>query len=91
MLTLTRRLFVATITSGVPRARSVPLDSHAAAVALYAAALSEGLVRRVVEVGGEFNDQQRVPRMLRRPRRSSESSVWGKVTDINDVAAQWGG
>jgi hypothetical protein len=91
MLNLARRLFAATVTYGVPRARSVPLDSHKAAVALYAAAFSEGLVRRVVEVGGEFDDQKRVPKTLRRPRRSSESSIWGKVTDIDGVAAQWGG
>jgi hypothetical protein len=76
---------------GVPKAQSVPLDSHKAAVALYAAAFSEDLVRRVVEVGGEFDDQKCVPKTLRRPRRSSESSIWGKVTDIDGVATQWGG
>jgi hypothetical protein len=77
------------ITTGVPGARSVPLCDYNAAVALYAAASAEGLVQRVVEVGGVYDDEVLSPTKIRRPRRSSESSIWAKITDIDDVAAKW--
>jgi hypothetical protein len=91
LLTLVHRLSVAPITTGVPGARSVSFDNHKAAAALYTAAFSQGLVHRIVAVGGAFDDETSIITRPRRPRRSSESSIWGKVTDINDVAAQWSG
>jgi hypothetical protein len=79
------------ITTGVPGARSIPLCDYNAAIALYSAAFAEGLVHQVVEVGGAYDDQVLSPIRARRPRRSSESSIWGKVTDIDEIAAEWVG
>jgi DNA-binding LacI/PurR family transcriptional regulator len=82
---------VTPITTGVPGAQSVAFDNHKAAAALYTAAFSQGIVRRIVVIGGAFDDETSIITRSRRPRRSSESSIWGKVTDIDDVAAEWRG
>jgi hypothetical protein len=82
---------VASITAGVPGALDDSFHSYKDAVTLYSAAFDQGLVHRVVEVRGVYDDEKFVPARPRRPRRSSESSIWDKVTDIDSVAAKWGG
>jgi hypothetical protein len=79
------------IVTGVPDASIDSFVAHKDAYRLYIAAYDQGMVHRVVEVGGAYDDKQPVPKRLPRPHRSSESSIWGQVMDINEVAAQWGG
>jgi hypothetical protein len=85
------RLSVLPIVTGVPNASTDSFIAYNDAYCLYVTAYDQGMVHRVVEVGGAYDDKQPVPKRLCRPCRSSESSIWGQVTDINEVAAQWGG
>ena len=91
LLTLVHGLSMAPITAGVPGVQSVAFDNHNTAAALYTAAFSQGIVRHIVAIGGAFDDETSITTRPRHPHRSSKSSIWGKVTDIDDVAAQWSG
>ena len=76
------------VVEGVPGAICDSFDTYKSASTLYTAAFGQGLVRRVVEVGGIYDDDVKFvsPRQRRR-RRSSKSSLWDKVSDINDATA----
>ena len=54
---ISNRLSVAPITAGVPGALDNSFDSYKDAVTLYSVAFGQGLVHRVVEVRGAYDDE----------------------------------
>jgi hypothetical protein len=82
---------VAPIIARVPNTLTNSFAIHKDALALYTVAYDMGLIHHVVEVGGNYNDERAVRKRPRHPRKLSESSIWGQITDIDEIAAQWGG
>jgi hypothetical protein len=77
------------ITQGVPVAIKDTFDNYADAAALHPAAYGQGHVYQMVEVGGMY-DRYAVPPSLSGLSLGT-SSIWGKVSDIDNLAAQWSG
>jgi hypothetical protein len=76
---------------GVPGATMDTFDNYEEAFALYSLAFDQGQVHRVVHVGGIHDQGPVAPSPPHRHRLSGTSSIWGQVSDINDIASQWSG
>jgi hypothetical protein len=91
MFTFCQRPSISSLVKGVPDSFTDNFESYEDAVELYTLAFSLGYVFRMVEVGG-IHDQSTAPPIPPPCRRfSGSSSIWGGVSDIDDLAAQWSG
>lgn len=61
------------------------------AAALYTLAFGQGHVHRIVEIGGIHDQATAAIVAPCRRRLSGTSSIWDKVSDIDDIAANWSG
>jgi len=82
---------VAAITQDIPGALQDAFPSYEDAVALYTAAFGIGHVHRVVEVDGIHDQNIAATPLIYQRRQSAESSIWGRVSYINNIAAEWEG
>jgi len=85
---LNYRVWVKLMTRDVPGAFADSFANYKDATALYTLAFGQGLVYQMVEVGG-VHDKAITPPCGR--RLSGTSSIWGEVSDIDSIAAEWSG
>jgi hypothetical protein len=77
---------------GVPGATVDTFDTYKDAFSLYFLAFDQGQVHHVVWVGGIYDQGVVTPSPPHRHHQlSGTSSIWGQVSDINSIAAQWSG
>ena len=90
-LKLYQRLSITSLVKGVPDSLTDEFESYEDAVKLYSLAFTLGHVFRMVEVSG-IHHRSAAPPILHPGRRfSGSSSIWSKVSDIDDLAAHWPG
>ena len=79
------------ITNGVPRALIDTFTNYEDAAALYTLASSQEHVHQIVEIGDIHDHATTAIVAPCRRHLSGTSSIWDKVSDIDDIAANWSG